>query len=199
MFNLNINWLKIIKENLPFFLQTPMRIDWLRAAIAPFISIHGEFRAKYQVLVYKIAFTFQVIYIEKVLNNKFDPVNTGIYIQDAGITVRHYLYRKSESKPPIYKYRLWKQNINYVVGQFAIDENKVYKCLVNNSHFIPSVNPTQWQYHTDVKFKRRNTEFAIQYNFIIKVPASVTFDVATMRGLVDFYRYSGIRYTIEIY
>lgn len=38
-----------------------------------------------------------------------------------------------------------------------------------------------------------------QYQFIIKIPASITFNEARLRALVDFYKLSGKRYLIETY
>ncbi len=188
----------MIKENLPVDFRNNSMVEWIKVVISPFINIYGEFTLKYQIFIYQIGFTFQVMYLEKVLNNKFDPTNEGIYIVDGGITQKNYLYRKSESKPPKYKYRRWKQSINYVVGDYAIYENKVYRCIANNVHFNPALNPAKWVFHADVRFRRRTSEFNLQYDFIVKVPATVTFDVIEMRATIDFYRYAGKRYKIEI-
>ena len=38
-----------------------------------------------------------------------------------------------------------------------------------------------------------------QYQFIIKIPASISFNEARLRALVDFYKLSGKRYLIETY
>lgn len=199
MFNLNLNWLKIIKENLPFFLQTTRRIDWIKALISPFNQIYQEFLIQYQVYSYKIRFNGQVMYLEKILNDKFSPTYGGIYIADGITLYPTYLYRKIEIQPPLYLHRKWKQSISYVVGNFVVHQNKIYKCLVNNIHVQPSLNPIQWQYKRDITFIRRRIEFNIQYDFIVRIPASLTYNVVSLRAIVDFYRLAGKRYKIETY
>lgn len=199
MFNLNINWPKIIKENLPFFLHRTKRIDFIKALISGVNQIYQEFLVMYQVYVYKIRFNGQVIYLEKILNDKFSPTSGGIYIVDANTIPKNYLYRKSELKPPIYLYRKWKSTTNYSIGQFAVEGNNVFKSLTNNINSLPSTNPTDWQYHSDVVYLRRASEFYMQYDFIVRVPSTVTFNVVSLKAIVDYYRLAGKRYKIEIY
>lgn len=53
---------------------------------------------------YEMAFTGQVIYLEKLLNDKFNNSGTEIYITDRVISSRFYLHNKNEAKPPVYLY-----------------------------------------------------------------------------------------------
>lgn len=198
MFNLNVNWLKIIKENTPSDSQTPAMIDILKALVSPFVAIYVAFIATYQDYIYKVRFTGQVIYLEKVLNDKFSPISGGIYIVDGQPNVKKYTYRRSEAKPPQYRYRRWKSVYNYAPGDFAVFGNVVYRCLVANNN-VPPPNATFWVYHKDVVFKRRRSEFNIQFNFIVKVPAPLVFDPIAMSAEIDYYRLAGKRYKIETY
>lgn len=197
MFNINLNWLKIIKENLPFFLKTTRRIDWILALISPINKIYQEFLVMYQVYVYKIRFNGQVQYLQKILNDKFDPVSSGIYITDGLSFSPFYIYRKSESKPPVYLHRKWKQSINYTTGQIVFYENKIYKALSNNVHMNPALNPLVWQLVREVKYLRKRGEFYLQYNFIVNVPSSLTYDLNSMKAILDFYRLAGCKYLIK--
>lgn len=197
MFNLNINWLKIIKENIPFDLQNLWIIDFIQILISPFKKIHQEFLMMYQVYVYKIRFNGQVQYLEKILNDKFDPVSAGIYIIDGNPAIPNYIYIQSESNPPIYLYRKWNSAVNYTTGQFSIEGNKVYKSLSSNTNKLPSTNPTDWDYEKEVTFIRRTSEFYIQFDFIVKVPSSLVFNLVSMKAIIDFYRLAGKRYKIE--
>lgn len=199
MFNLNINWQKIIKENLPFFLHTNRRLDWIKALMSPFNQIYQEFLQAYNVFLLKIGFTWQVIYMEKLLNDKFSPVYGGIQIVDGSTIPINYIYRNSESKPPVYLYRRWKSTVSYSINHFSVFGNKVYKCLIANSNKQPYISPTYWQYQSEVMFLRRKTEFYMQYDFIVRVPASLTFNVVSMKAIIDYYRFAGKRYKIEIY
>lgn len=199
MFNLNINWLKIIKENIPSKYHTSEIFDWLKILICPINKIYQEFLQAYDVFVYKIRFNGQIIYLEKILNDKFSPVSGGIYIVDGSSVTPYYIYNKSESRTPIYLYKTWKSSQNYSIGQFSLENNKVYKALTNNLNKQPSVNPSDWAYYKEVTYVRTKTEFDIQYNFIIKIPSTITFNIIAIRAIVDYYRLPGKRYKIELY
>lgn len=199
MFNLNINWLKIIKENVPFFLRTPVRMDWILSMISAINQIYQEFIIQQKVYVYKIRFNGQVIYLEKILNDKFDPVGTGIYIIDGNTNVATYLYRRIELKPPLYLYKRWKSTISYNADEFAVEGNKVYKALSNNTNKKPSLYPSYWAYYKQVPFIKRRTEFYMEYSFIVKVPHTLSFDQNAMKAIIDYYRLAGKRYKIELY
>lgn len=199
MFNFNINWLKIIKENTPLEYHSVWLFDWLKVLVSPFVKIYQEFLIAYNAYVLKIRFNGQVIYLEKRLNDRFSPTIGGIYIIDGSPLTPLYLYRNVEAKPPLYLYRKWKATSSYAVNEFSVKNNKVYKCLVANTNIDPISNPTEWQYVKEVTFIRKKTEFDIQYNFIIRIPAAVVFNVIELRAVVDFYRLAGKQYKIEIY
>lgn len=199
MFNFNINWLKIIKENLPFRLQTPIRMDFILVLFTPFIKIHQDFLLQYQVYVYKIRFNGQIQYLEKILNDKFSPTTGGIYIQDGNTNPVLYLYRQSESKPPLYLYRRWKTGVTYNTDTRVLDENKVYKALSVNTNIKPSMHPLVWQLQGDVTYMRRKSEMNMNFDFIVKVPSSLVFNIISMRAIIDFYRLAGKHYKIELY
>lgn len=199
MFNFNLNWLKIIKENVPLFDHSIWLFDWLKVLISPFDKISKEFLIAYDLFVLKIRFNGQIIYLEKILNDKFSPTSGGIYIIDGNTNTPNYLYRKIEGKTPIYLYRKWKSTINYVVDNYVVINNKVYKCTVANIGFNPSLNPTKWVYHSDVVFFKRAVDFYIQYDFIVKIPSTLTFNNISLRAIVDYYRLAGKHYKIELY
>lgn len=39
----------------------------------------------------------------------------------------------------------WNPSTNYTVGRYAIDGNKLYRCIVANINMQPSTNPTYWE------------------------------------------------------
>ena len=199
MFNYNINWVKIIKEYLPLLLRTSRRIDWIKAFIAPFNQMHQEFLVQYQVYIYKIRYTGQVIYLEKILNKKFSPITGGIYITNALPITRQYLYMAAELKPPRYLYNLWSATTSYAIGHYCAHGNKIWKALAANTNSQPSPLNSDWVFHKNIEFVRMASEFAMQYNFIVMVPAAITFDAIAMKGLIDYYRLAGKPYKIQIY
>ena len=199
MFNFNINWLKIIKETTPSDNHSVWLFDWLKVLVSPFVKIYQEFLIAYDAYVLKIRYNGQVNYLEKRLNDRFSPTIGGIYIVDCIVNSPIYLYRKIEVQPPLYLYRKWKGSITYPVDDYAVMDNKVFKCLISNISHNPSLHPTYWQYVKEVTYLNRNNEFNIQYNFIVRIPSLVTFNVIELRAIVDFYRLAGKRYKIEIY
>lgn len=199
MFNLNINWLKIIKEQVPFLLRTPRRINWIKAMIAPFNQIYQEFLVQYQVYIYKIGFNGQIIYLEYILNRKFSPVSGGIFISDGVPVPKTFLYQSIELKPPRYMYNNWDAVTNYLVGHYAVKNNKVWKALANNTNSLPTVGNPDWAYHKEIEYLRTAAEFNIQYDFIVNIPSALVFNMVSLRGIIDYYRLAGKRYKIVYY
>lgn len=199
MFNLIINWLKIIKENIPLDLHTNYLFDWMKVLISPFNKIYTESMQAYEIFVIKIAYTGQVIYLEKILNDKFSPISGGIYIQDGTTLPKYYLYNKIETKPPRYLYMNWQPTTAYLAGEFSVKYNKVWKALNPNTNSIPSAINTDWVFHKDIEFLRTNAEFNITYNFIVMVPVALVYNTIEMKAVIDFYRLAGLRYKIQTY
>lgn len=199
MFNLVLNWLKIIKENLPLELHSTSMFDLLKVLISPFNKIHSELLQAYDVFILKIRYTGQVCYLEEILNAKFSPLGGGIYIIDGGIADKRFIYNSIELKPPYYVYRVWQSTIAYDVNDFSTDGNKVYKCLVDNVNKQPSINPTEWEFYKNVEFIRKSAEFYLTYNFIVKVPSALVYNDISMRAIIDYYKLAGKKYKIEKY
>lgn len=199
MFNLALNWLKILKENIPLSLHSTSMFDWLKVLISPFNKIHSELMQAYDIFILKIRYTGQVCYMEAILNAKFSPLGGGIYIIDGGIASKRFIYNTIELKPPYYTYRVWQSTIAYAVNEFSTDGNKVYKCLVANTNKQPSTNPTEWEFYKDIEFIRQSSEFYLTYNFIVKVPSALVYNEISMRAIIDYYRLAGKKYKIETY
>lgn len=105
MFNYIINWSKVIRENIPLFFHLSFRLNWINALIKPFKIIYSEFvitRAEY---LYKVGYKHQKNYLERILNDRFDPSLRRIYLADNTTTNTFYLYKNIESKPPLYMYK----------------------------------------------------------------------------------------------
>ncbi|HNX90009.1 MAG TPA: hypothetical protein PKH58_13110 [Paludibacteraceae bacterium] len=102
MFNVNLN--SIITWLLPTFLRGATLIAILKALLHPLQSLHfllDAFRIQKQ---YELSITSQVIWLEKMLNTIFDPLNELIYIQDVGAVNQVYMSNKAESPHPRYLY-----------------------------------------------------------------------------------------------
>ncbi|MFZ4707896.1 MAG: hypothetical protein ACOYMF_17985 [Bacteroidales bacterium] len=100
MFNLNlttvINWL------LPTFMRGTTLRALLKALVTSVQNLHDSldaFRTRKQ---YELAINGQVIWLEKMLNGIFDPVDEGIYIEDLGNTRDVFLFNANEENDAVY-------------------------------------------------------------------------------------------------
>lgn len=198
MFNFNINWTKLVKENIPFFLQQAFRLTWINVLIAPAKQLYIDFLATRDEFIYKVRFNGQVMYLERLLNDKFDVALRRIYIND-GPVKNYFIYRRSEGKPSHYVYRRWNPTVNYATNEFAVRGNKVWKALSPNVNIDPTGNPTVWAYYKDVEFIWRKSEYAVSYNFIVYVPSSLSAQVPAIKGHVNYYKLGGRTYNVVLF
>lgn len=200
MFNYQVDWNRVIKENIPGFLVRLLRVNTIRAMVKPFKIIHTEFLLLKDEYINKVAYNGQTNYLEKILNDTFDNTGRGIYISDYGIINQNYLYKKSEVQPPIYLYRRWKNTQPYGVGDYAADGNSVYTSLTVNSGSQPSLNiRTDWAYYKEVTFFKKKSEYNMSGGFVVNIPTSLVFDELRLRALVDYYRLASRLYIIVLY
>lgn len=68
----------------------------LKSLIAPVKQLYQDLLIYKAICDEKLNYTPQTIYIEKLLNDKFDNVNREIYIEDLSNEEYHILYNKSE-------------------------------------------------------------------------------------------------------
>jgi|ERR1019366_2943350 hypothetical protein len=199
MFNYTLNWDKIIKENLPLFLQKTQRLQFITALIKPLKLIKVDFDNICAYYSNKVIYNDRKIYFEKILNDTFDTTNRGIYISDDSIFNANYLYRKSELKPPKYLYRLWNSSISYVIGQYAVENNNVYRALANNTNHLPSTHPADWLYIAPIGYLKRKIEYTGFRGFIVNIPIALTYDDKQMQAIINYYRLAGVLYRIIKY
>ncbi|HXU28012.1 MAG TPA: hypothetical protein VN698_12350 [Bacteroidia bacterium] len=198
-FNYNINWLKIIYENLAIDLQNIGRVTWIQSLISPFQAIYASFLQAKSDFIYKAQFNSQIEYLEMLLNDKFDPTARRIYIENTGSSTLFWVYQKAESKPPIYIYNRWKSATTYTANQYAVENNRVYVALVTTTGEQPSLNPTKWAYYKNVQYLRRRSEFVTSYDFTVYVPLGLPFNDSSMRAQIDYYRFLSKMYQIVLF
>lgn len=95
---------------LPPLLRRAELMLYLQAILKPLKQLHDVFQEFYRSKRYELAFNGQVIYLEHLLNDKFNPAGTPkIYIADATISEPFYLYNELEAADPVY---LWNVSEN---------------------------------------------------------------------------------------
>ena len=199
MFNYVLNWDKIIKENLPLFLQKTQRLQFITSLIKPLKVIKVDFDNICAYYSNKVIYNARKIYFEKILNDTFDTTNRGIYITDDSIFNANYLYEKVELKPANYLYQLWNNANSYVIGQFAVENNECNRSLTNNTNSLPLANPSDWQPVKTINYLRMQSEYTNFRGFVVNIPISLTYDDKQMQAIINYYRLSGVLYTINKY
>jgi len=106
----------LVQEQLrPKFRQTKW-LGWLLALLTPLFRRHDEFLVLRDSAWYFIRHNSEVIYLEKMLNEKFSPVgydnqdheNTkAIYIDDGEAPTPQYIFRKVEVQPVFLNPRIY--------------------------------------------------------------------------------------------
>lgn len=114
MFSINFN--DIVNKFLPIRVNKQRNRELLYTMLKPLQTLNEAFVIFRNAINYKLLFNAQVIYLEHFLNDRYDSVNSGIYIQDAANVNYAYLYNKienrqatvlynkSENKPKFYMY-----------------------------------------------------------------------------------------------
>lgn len=130
--------------------KAPEVVDFLKAAFKPLIELHNDFDAFYAQIKYDLEFNGQVINLERLLNEQFDPIDNGIYITD-GIYIEQvfifnnaenneetYLFNNSESETPTYLFNQSEINpydfIVNVPSTVVFDENLMRYYLNKYKH-----------------------------------------------------------------
>ena len=78
--------------------------DWLKALLSPIQTLNSEFVAFVKKIRYEMHITGQVIYLEHILNDTFDPDERRIYINDASLVLPDYLYNKADGQDVFHLY-----------------------------------------------------------------------------------------------
>lgn len=100
----NVDFKDIVLKWLEPDLRLPKILDFIYSMMKPLKSINNDFQAFRNHVNYKLLFNGQVIYLERYLNDVYDPINRRIFITDAIRKPINYVYNKLEDKPKIYVY-----------------------------------------------------------------------------------------------
>jgi len=155
-----ITALEIIIQAFPPEQRVDWFMDYVKAACKPLETLFTDFYAFFDKTKYELTFSGQVIYLEHVLNDQFDPDDRGIYITDSDLVESVFIFRQEENNEPT--------NI-----------------------FIDSEGePPVYLY--------MNQEYDDDVDFVVNVPASVTFNENELKYWVNKYRIAPMRWKIEI-
>ena len=196
MFNFNVNLLQQAQDNLITRLRGPKRINLIDAALKPLKIMQAEVAALRADYTYKVKHNSEVISLETVLNDRFDPITRGIFIQDANYPFV-WIYRISEARPAVKLYRRWTSGQAFLTGQFCWYSGAVYEANTNNTNKVPGV-AVEWTARPAKKAPvlRMAVNYSGAISFTVKVPVAVTFDLNEMKSLINYYKLAGKGYQI---
>lgn len=124
-----LKWEKLLLWLIPPILRKKTHANWLNVLLSPIRSIYEE-------TLYKMQHTGQVIYLEKILNETFNPTKTYdpnasidqkrldelIYIDESVKPTLQYVYLHKEYYEPDY----FLENGTRVKGELLIPQLKIY-------------------------------------------------------------------------
>lgn len=93
-----INWLLFVRFLLPIGLRRPRIQSILGALLTPITYLHQNFLTFRAESLYKVRHNSQIVYLENVLNDVFDPLLRRIVIQNAVFKNPIYFYEPEENK-----------------------------------------------------------------------------------------------------
>lgn len=94
-----INYTKLVHERIPDELSHPLFTALALVLVTPFVLVYNSLLTFRIQLLYKLSITPQVVFLEKMLNDRYDTTARRIYIRDGKEYNPIYLFQKSEFKP----------------------------------------------------------------------------------------------------
>lgn len=95
----NIDYGKLVRLLLPIKLRQPKMIAWLKALTWPVQQLYSEFKRNRSANLYRLKITPQVVYLERLLNDRYDVAERRIKVIDSVYHDPTYIYTKAENKP----------------------------------------------------------------------------------------------------
>lgn len=195
-------------------------VDFVMTMFKPVVQAYNWFLTYRDTTHYNLAITSQIIYLEKLLNDKFangspardvsvnlglyDGSPIGIYITEPDLAIYpNYVWNKVEQRPKTYLYNKWNVATAYLVGDKVVYGTNVYRCIANHTGSLPT-DATKWELSGSRFFLRNTSEFDGEYDFIVNIPNAVG-DVtdplfaAQVSATINIYRIAGKRFQLVNY
>jgi len=104
--NLGLNFKEVFKHLVPVPLRGERFVAWIGSLLQPVQSLNATFADEAEAIRYALKLNGQVIYLEHLLNDVFDPSLRRIYIDDPIDTqvITAYVFNKAEAQSPLYIY-----------------------------------------------------------------------------------------------
>ena len=137
-----INYKGFIRGLLPWFSRKGKQLDYINSIIKPFQDVNDSLFDYRNKMAFKLAFSAQIIYLEKYLNIVYSNPTSGIYIEDGANIVYTYVWNFAELQSPLYLKNfseggspVYFENMSELInGQYSYIINVPTYCLTANDN-----------------------------------------------------------------
>ena len=168
MFDIDFRY--IVTILLPTRLRKGKWVAWLRVIVSYLKIIYTEFKIYRNKKLSEINFTGQVMYLEKLLQDKFSC--SGIYISDGILSFPTFLSNKEEGRASVFFGNLFVLGTNYITGSEIVFENKWYSYTATGNGTVPTSDPSALEGDGIETFAYNKEEGSTNSNFIVNIPTS---------------------------
>jgi len=110
---------KLVRLLLPPRLRKVRHVAWLQALTNPVNYLYQQFRRNRDANLYRLYITPQIVYMERLLNDRYDISGRRIQVKDALVYEPEYIYQEQELKP-VYIYLETENKPLYLFTDFEI-------------------------------------------------------------------------------
>lgn len=153
-----IDFSKLTRLLMPPRLRKTRHMAWLQVLMYPVNTLFQQFRRNRDANLYRLKITPQVVYMERLLNDRYDIAGRRIRITDAMSYAAVYIYQEAEAKD---------------------------HALYMESEARPTYLYTESEIGDSTA------------DFIVMVPAVLSFNENEMTALIDAYKLAGKSYKIQ--
>jgi len=188
---------KFILDMLPPRKRFQRRVEFAYWFLRPLYRWYRQvLQPSYDRMMYELDFNSQVIKLQWLLNDQFDPAGEGITVVTNLDKSRLFIYPHISSKPKFYAYNRWKDDVTYPLNYKVTEDSVVYRSKVSNINFQPSANPSKWENLGPVTYVRNEGYYQVTPDYFINVPSALEADLEQIRSLASKYTFSGISFEI---
>ncbi|MVT09874.1 hypothetical protein [Chitinophaga tropicalis] len=120
----DIDYPKLVRLLIPPRMRKLRHVAWLQALTNPVNYLYQQFKRNRDANLYRLNITPQVVYMEKLLNDRYDISGRRIRIKDAITYTAEYLYQDAENKP-LYIYKEEENKPVYLFTESEIGSDSV--------------------------------------------------------------------------
>ncbi|MCF8465641.1 MAG: hypothetical protein K9G41_12415 [Flavobacteriales bacterium] len=182
--NYNISFSLWLGNLVQWFDGMPKTLAWMRVLLSPLVAVHAAFLVDRTRVNREATYNCQTMVLERALNLRYYGATAEYWHSNAAPTANGHIYIEnvSNSVPSTFIYYDVENQVNPYIKYDS--EGVVYDI---DGVPIPDV----YTYY--------DSEYQIQYDFIVWVPVTLIFDMNEMRAFLDLYVFGGITYTILTY